>query len=227
MSSTTLLLLQSFLIFLQLANVAFDMLPKPWPIILSAFIGAFQYFTQHVGNKTDPAQAKNSPATNAVGLLLAIALLCPLAAQAQEAEPEPQNAMFAGAVATTDDASVQSFQFSAAFRKQLTGALHIMTFWDVSGVQLKPFDLSHAQYSGSQALTLKLYQPRQWLSFWALGDAGLVGTEDVATGAKFGGGGYADIDFGRRIHVLVMPKVTKNTLTGTAFETRVYLGSAF
>ena len=54
MSTNTILLLQAALIFLQMANAAFNRLPEPWPIIISAFVGAFQWYTQHIGNQTTP-----------------------------------------------------------------------------------------------------------------------------------------------------------------------------
>jgi hypothetical protein len=56
MKPTTILLLQSFLIFLQMSNAAVDTLPQPWPILIAAFIGAFQFFIQHVGNQNQPTQ---------------------------------------------------------------------------------------------------------------------------------------------------------------------------
>jgi hypothetical protein len=54
MTQNTILLLQAFLIFLQLANSAVDTLPQPWPVIVSAFVGAFQWYVQHLGNQSIP-----------------------------------------------------------------------------------------------------------------------------------------------------------------------------
>jgi len=54
MKQTTILFLQSMLIFMQMCNAAFDSLPQPWPIIAAAFIGAFQFFVNHLGNQSDP-----------------------------------------------------------------------------------------------------------------------------------------------------------------------------
>lgn len=51
MKANTVLLLQSILIFLQMCNVAFDTLPDPWPIVTAAFIGAFQFYVNHIGNQ--------------------------------------------------------------------------------------------------------------------------------------------------------------------------------
>lgn len=54
MKPNTILLLQSILIFLQMANAAVDTLPQPWPILGAAFIGAFQFYVNHLGNQTQP-----------------------------------------------------------------------------------------------------------------------------------------------------------------------------
>jgi hypothetical protein len=54
MSQTTILVLQSILIFFQMCNAAIDTLPQPWPVIVAAAIGAFQYFVQHLGNQSIP-----------------------------------------------------------------------------------------------------------------------------------------------------------------------------
>lgn len=42
------------LVFLQMANAAFNRLPEPWPILMAAFVGAFQFFVNHIGNQTTP-----------------------------------------------------------------------------------------------------------------------------------------------------------------------------
>ena len=56
MNPNTILLLQSLLIFLQMCNAAFDGLAQPWPIIAAAFIGAFQFYVNHIGNKSEPTK---------------------------------------------------------------------------------------------------------------------------------------------------------------------------
>jgi hypothetical protein len=56
MKPTTILLLQSLLIFAQMSNAAVDTLPQPWPILVAAFIGAFQFFVNHLGNQIQPTQ---------------------------------------------------------------------------------------------------------------------------------------------------------------------------
>jgi len=58
MKPNTILLLQSMLIFLQMANAAVDTLPQPWPILAAAFIGAFQFYVNHIGNQTQPDETK-------------------------------------------------------------------------------------------------------------------------------------------------------------------------
>jgi hypothetical protein len=58
MKANTILLFQSMLIFMQMANAAVDTLPQPLPILIAAFIGAFQYYVNHLGNQTDPHQNK-------------------------------------------------------------------------------------------------------------------------------------------------------------------------
>jgi len=54
MKANTVLLLQSILIFLQMVNAAagseFHLSPI-WSVIISAFVGAFQYYVNHLGNQ--------------------------------------------------------------------------------------------------------------------------------------------------------------------------------
>jgi hypothetical protein len=59
MKPNTILLLQSILIFLQMANAAVDTLPQPWPVLISAFVGAFQFYVNHLGNESDPNETKH------------------------------------------------------------------------------------------------------------------------------------------------------------------------
>lgn len=57
MSQTTLTALQSLLIFLQMANAGISGMTHLNPIIsvlLSAGVGSFQYFVQHLGNQSVP-----------------------------------------------------------------------------------------------------------------------------------------------------------------------------
>jgi hypothetical protein len=54
MKPNTILLLQSILIFLQMCNAAVDTLPQPWPILVAAFVGAFQFYINHLGNQSVP-----------------------------------------------------------------------------------------------------------------------------------------------------------------------------
>jgi hypothetical protein len=56
MKPTTILLFQSLLIFAQMSNAAIDTLPQPWPTFIAAFIGAFQFFVNHLGNEITPKQ---------------------------------------------------------------------------------------------------------------------------------------------------------------------------
>jgi hypothetical protein len=158
-------------------------------------------------------------------IVVSFFFLFPLLSTAQDLPPIPANSAFIGAVINSDN--VGNFQFSAAYRKALTGPLATMTFYDVTGIKLHPFDLSNMQYSGRQALTLRLAQPNKWLSLWALGEAGITGTVDVALGSTFGGGGYADFNLGRNVSLLVMPKAVKNTVSGTNFELRMYFGTSW
>ena len=54
MKPNTILFLQSCLIFLQMANAAVDTFPQPWPTLTAAFIGAFQFYVNHLGNQSVP-----------------------------------------------------------------------------------------------------------------------------------------------------------------------------
>ncbi|MFB3816005.1 MAG: hypothetical protein ACE14L_18030 [Terriglobales bacterium] len=57
MSTHTILLLQSILIFLQMVNAALGVTLHVSPavaVLLSAFVGAFQFYVNHVGNQTQP-----------------------------------------------------------------------------------------------------------------------------------------------------------------------------
>jgi hypothetical protein len=58
MSTNTILLLQSILVFLQMCNAAFDSLPQPWPVVGAAFIGGFQFYVNHLGNQTIPTLSR-------------------------------------------------------------------------------------------------------------------------------------------------------------------------
>ena len=64
MSTTTILFLQSMLIFLQMANAGLaNLVHSPVAsMLIGAGVGAFQYFVQHVGNQTvPPPPAQNRP----------------------------------------------------------------------------------------------------------------------------------------------------------------------
>lgn len=151
----------------------------------------------------------------------------PNAGQIDE-NPMPPNTALAGGVINSDNTG--AYQVSLAFRRTLTGPLATMTFYDVSGVKLTPtIDFTNMQYSVKQALTMRAYTPTKWLSLWLMGEAGVTGTQDVATGSAFGGGGYGDFVLGknRNYHILVMPKAVKNTVTGTNFELRLYFGPSW
>lgn len=54
MKPNTLLFLQSVLVFLQMGNVAVDTLPQPWPVLIAAFVGAFQFYVSHLSNQSIP-----------------------------------------------------------------------------------------------------------------------------------------------------------------------------
>lgn len=105
--------------------------------------------------------------------------------------------------------------------------LYALTFADVSGIKLRPFDTTQMQFSGSQALAYYVMTPAPWLRLGLIGEAGLSGTVGVTTGAKWGGGGIAELKFKKNISVKLMPKVLKDTISGTQFELRVYPGIRF
>lgn len=67
MSPTVILLLQSLLIFAQMANAgAAQAIHNPTvSVMLGAFVGAFQYFVQHVGNATPPPDPPATKSANA------------------------------------------------------------------------------------------------------------------------------------------------------------------
>jgi hypothetical protein len=151
-----------------------------------------------------------------------ICLALPVNAQDPEKPEYDPNTILIGAVINAEN--VGNYQISGAFRKQLSGSLFSFTFYDVSGISLYPFSTVNMQYSGKQALTMPLYKPAKWVSLWVMGEAGILGTESVATGSTFGGGGYADFRFGKNFHIIAMPKAVKNTISGTVFEFRTYGG---
>ena len=62
MSANTILLLQSLLIFLQMVNAALGTslhAPVVVSVLLAAFVGAFQFYVNHLGNQTPPAPPKD------------------------------------------------------------------------------------------------------------------------------------------------------------------------
>lgn len=60
MSTNTILLLQSLLIFLQMINGAIATVTQNATIalLIGAFVGAFQFYVNHLGNQTVPASAQ-------------------------------------------------------------------------------------------------------------------------------------------------------------------------
>ena len=57
MKPNTILLLQSILIFLQIVNAALGSeihLPPAVSVIVAAFVGAFQFYVNHLGNQIIP-----------------------------------------------------------------------------------------------------------------------------------------------------------------------------
>lgn len=62
MKPNTVLLLQSILIFLQIVNAALGSeihLAPVWSVIIAAFVGAFQFYVNHIGNGIIPAAKQN------------------------------------------------------------------------------------------------------------------------------------------------------------------------
>jgi len=59
-TQNTILLLQSFLIFLQMVNAALGTslhAPPTISVLLAAFVGAFQFYVNHLGNQSTPPPA--------------------------------------------------------------------------------------------------------------------------------------------------------------------------
>ena len=57
MKPNTILLLQSALIFLQIVNAAIGNeihLPPAASVVIAAFVGAFQFYINHLGNQLTP-----------------------------------------------------------------------------------------------------------------------------------------------------------------------------
>jgi hypothetical protein len=161
-------------------------------------------------------------------LIAALFISAPGHAIAQDLQQSiPSNTALAGAVINSE--STGNYQASLAFRKALSGPLATITFYDVSGVNVKQHDFTNMQYSARQALTARITQIKPWLGVWALGEFGVTGTQGVSTGSAFGAGGYADIAFGKNhsVHAWIMPKVTKNTVQGSNFEMRFYVGPSW
>lgn len=64
MSPNTILALQAFLVFLQMLNVGLVTIPQVPPfyfVLISAVIGGFQTFLQHVGNQVQPLGSLSNP----------------------------------------------------------------------------------------------------------------------------------------------------------------------
>ena len=63
MNPTLILFLQAMLIFLQMANagLAGTIHNTTVSVLLGAFVGAFQFFVQHVGNQTVPPPPGSKP----------------------------------------------------------------------------------------------------------------------------------------------------------------------
>lgn len=223
MSPRTILLLQTFLVFLQMANAAIEQLPQPYPILVAAFIGALQFYIQNLGNKADPVKAQSaSPGKNAgILLVLFLLLLAGSTAQAQDS--------FIGPGVTLNANSAGNVQLSGVYERPAVKdlKLYTLTFADISGVEVKPFNTTNMQYAGSQALAFYIMEPTPWLRLGVLGEAGLAGTVDVAIGSKFGAGGVADLRFKNNFTLKIIPKFIKNTVTGQTFELRVYPGVKF
>lgn len=64
MSANVILLLQSILIFFQMVNAAIGTMEHINPVVvllLSAFVGSFQFYVNHLGNKIEPPPPSSHP----------------------------------------------------------------------------------------------------------------------------------------------------------------------
>jgi hypothetical protein len=107
------------------------------------------------------------------------------------------------------------------------GKVSGITFYDVTGIKLKPLDISKMQYTATQNLEVLIAKPTPWLDLAAIGGAGLQGTQDTAVTPTYNGGINLDFDLGKKAHLWVMPQALKTNATGTAFQLRVMAGIYF
>ena len=223
------LVVQIIATIIQALNQLSDLFPEDTRTTIALIVGVLQAVVALLAHYANPDGTSSKLAytpkkTIKLPSVFAMMLLFPLAAMLPSAQAQEKvfqdNVVFVGGVYNADN--TPAFKISTAYRKLLSGPVYTFTFWDVSGIQFKPLNVSEMQYTGSVALTTPILKPSSRLSIWVMGEAGLVGTTDVATGSAFGGGGYLDIDWGNNIRSVIMPKVVRNTLTGTTFELRIY-----
>ena len=155
--------------------------------------------------------------------LLSVFLALPLYSQ------EKGSTIAAGFNITNDEANNQQASLSAYYRKYAfgstvgeIGAVYMQTFYDVTGITLKPFNISHAQYTAREAASVIILKPKPWLTIHAFMDAGILGTKDVSTTFTFGLGGYPEFSVKDKFYIDIMPKFSHNGLTGSAVEMRFY-----
>jgi hypothetical protein len=150
------------------------------------------------------------------------------------ASEEKKNTIAVGINVTNDSANNQQANLSAYFRKYVfganagdVGAVYAQTFYDVTGVTLKPLNISNAQYSAKQSASVIIMKPAHWVTIFAFVDVGILGTKDVSTTFTYGLGGYPEFNIKNKFFIDIMPRFSAGSVTGNAVETRFYGGIKF
>jgi hypothetical protein len=162
-------------------------------------------------------------------VLITIALLCLIVPSSFAQNVEKENTVAVGINITNDETNNQQTNLSVYFRKYAfgadagkIGAVYSQTFYDVTGVTLNPFNISHAQYIAKQAASVIIMKPKSWLTVFAFMDAGVLGTKDVSTTFVYGLGGYPEFNIKNKFFLDIMPKFSHNPITNNAVEIRFY-----
>jgi hypothetical protein len=214
----------------QALNALGDLAPVKYKFAIASIVGIVQAISGLIAHYSNP---DGTPATvayvapakkpNGFGLLMLLLLLIiPIQMARGQENPDqfiPDKTIFVGMGLNSNN----QIQGSGVFRKFISSRFYSFNIYDVTGLQMRPFDVSHIQYQARTGLTFLLYVPHPRLSLWLLGDGGIASTGDT-TGSSFGGGGAADVDCGKGWHGMVVLSAVRNNVQGTYFSPRLFFG---